>query len=129
MYRLAFFALLLPAAGYATTLLDHAYASCLLSPECMETFELTKFRRPQERRNYDLVFEYLLSQETGLDFSLPENNRTLTVGLYWGICETAEKLEVECKHKVSRAEMDHMLTEMDGKRKCSGIKDWFNPWS
>jgi hypothetical protein len=106
---------------HATNLLDHAYASCLDSVECMAMFELTSAENFEERRKFDIVFDHLLSKESKKNFKLAKNNNTLTAQLYWGVCESAEKVGVYCKRKVSRSEIDDMLTEMDSK-KCGGVK-------
>jgi hypothetical protein len=102
----------------ATNLLDHAFEACSESPECMDAFGLTPEHHAWERTRFDVVFGQLLKKEEGMDFTLVEEGSSLTAMLYWGICESAEKLGVPCRHRVNRKEMDTMLQEMDGKRKC-----------
>jgi hypothetical protein len=114
-------ALMLSITG-AITLLDHAFDACLESPECMEAFDLTPVHHIWERKRFDVGFEQLLKKEEGMDFTLVEDGSSLTAMLYWGICETAEKVGVECKHRVNRKEIDKMLTEMDNMPKCGGVK-------
>jgi hypothetical protein len=121
MLRRLFLVLLILQLITATNLLDHAFSSCLESTECMESFQLTGPDNPNERRDFDLVFDHLLSKESKKNFKLAKNNNTLTAQLYWGVCDTAEKLGVYCKRKVDRKEMDDMLEEIDGKHKC-GVK-------
>jgi hypothetical protein len=121
-YSLIGITLLWTLGCLSTSLLDHSYNSCLESSDCMKTFELTTPHNPRERQLYDLVLQHLLDKEASLDFALPENNNTLTGMLYWGVCETAETLGVNCGRKINRDEIDHMLNELDSK-KCPFSKD------
>jgi hypothetical protein len=109
------------ALSNATNLLIHAYEACLDAPECMDAFHLTIPYDRKERKDFNLVFDYLLAKESKKNFKLAKNNDTLTAMLYWNICEAAEKLNVYCKHKVSRGEIDDMLAEMETKKTCGKI--------